>query len=134
MTIEAVNGATQVQNLAYQGNYMEYTYNQDCGAYSVTLAPTLSFLAVSSSGSTGGFNSHVFPDTMTLNTPSLSDIGQYTVTMNVLQTGVGNQGYTNPTNGQMPAISYTFTVTVDPCDAISLQVTNANPTVNYAVG
>ena len=41
MTIEAVVGAPVTQNLPYQYNWIESLYNQNCGSYSISMAPEL---------------------------------------------------------------------------------------------
>ncbi len=46
MITKAVSGPADDANLAYQENYMEKVYEQNCGTYSVTLSPTYSFLTI----------------------------------------------------------------------------------------
>jgi len=127
-TIEAVVGASQQATLPYQQNYMEFSYTQDCGAYSTSISPTKSYVTLSDSGATGGTFSHPYTDTFDLVAPPLSEIGQHTISLNVFQTS--SQGYTLPApGGQMASISYDFTITVTPCvSSISATTTISDST------
>lgn len=58
LTIEAVVGVSQSVTLPYQANYMEYSYVQDCGAYSTSVSPTKSYMTLSDSGATSGPFNH----------------------------------------------------------------------------
>lgn len=114
MVTKAVSGPIDVANLVYQENYMESIYEQDCGTYTVTLSPDYTFLALAQSGARGPSN-QLYWDQLTLSSNDPIDIGQYNVLMTISQESANGDGYTNPTVGQMPSQSYTFTVTIDPC-------------------
>lgn len=47
MAIEAVVGEKQTQPLAYQENYIESVYNQNCGSYDIDYEPKLPFFRLS---------------------------------------------------------------------------------------
>ena len=74
-TIEAVVGASQSATLPYQQNYMEFSYKQDCGAYTTSISPTKSYVTLSDSGAVGGEFNHIYTDTFDLVAPPLSEIG-----------------------------------------------------------
>ena len=50
MSIQAVVGAPVDQSLAYQENYMETIYGQNCGSYGITFTPDLALLGLTVSG------------------------------------------------------------------------------------
>ena len=67
----------QTQTLAYQTNYMEAVYGQNCGSYSVRVTPTLPFFSMSSSGNIRDSNGNEYQDTGTLYPGKNEDVGRY---------------------------------------------------------
>ena len=134
MTTRAVSGPPDVASLDYQENYMEKVYEQNCGTYSVTLSPTYSFLTIAQTGATSATNNLLYYDQLTLASSNPLDIGQYSVLMTVSQeSSVPTDGYSNPYLGRLPSISYTFLVTVEPCET-ALSVDTPSPTMTYTIG
>ena len=115
MAIEAVVGEKQTQPLAYQENYIESVYNQNCGSYDIDYEPKLPFFRLSQSGTTDPRNNR-YTDLGTLDPVSLEDVGQYQVTMRIFQDSSNpNHGYFSPRRGFIPDKYEEFTITVNPC-------------------
>lgn len=85
MTIQAVIGAPEEQDLPYQDNYMEFIYGQDCGDYQISFTPPLALLGLSSKGVLLSPQGQPFIDTLTLTSNSLDDIGVYNLKLNIEQ-------------------------------------------------
>ena len=66
MSTVAITGPDDVQTLGYQENYMEFTYSQNCGTYSIEFSPDYSFLQLAQTGSTSGPNNLAYWDQLTL--------------------------------------------------------------------
>lgn len=60
MVTYAVSGPPDVATLAYQDNYMETIYLQNCGTYQVTFDPPLTFLTLAKTGATGPAGNQYF--------------------------------------------------------------------------
>lgn len=71
----SIAGKAQTQKLAYQYNFMEFTYKMACGAHDVTLTPSKSFLQLTTSGKNLSPDGKPFPDTLTLSGTTLADVG-----------------------------------------------------------
>lgn len=102
MTIEAVVGATQVQTLQYQQNYMKQVYDQDCGSYDIEYFPQYSFFSFDENGAVD-YAGRPITDTGTLTAGTIDDVGQYTVTQRTYQ-DISNpdHGFFQPYRGIIP--------------------------------
>lgn len=82
MTVASRSGGTETQALAYQENYVESAYDQDCGSYTIEFEPVdpsscdmTALLSADAKSGSGGVNNHAYSQQISLTSNDISDIG-----------------------------------------------------------